>query len=119
MGYGGVALTSALTSRHGVPQTMVRRFRKEHGTSQWVDGYLPKRNDRIAIVDDVCTSGGTLYEVYSSLESDAKIRRIKGLEVVGAYVVVLREDPRNFSLPDDVKRVPFSVKYLYWEEDFF
>ena len=46
----------------------VRPEVKEHGTQQRVEGGLP-RGARVAVVDDVCTSGGSLFTAIEAAEA--------------------------------------------------
>ena len=63
---------------------MVRKERKEHGTSKDFEGDL-QRGDRLLFVEDVVTTGGTLVKA---------IERVRGhgAEVSDVAVVVDREE---------------------------
>ena len=52
----------------GIPAFIVRKETKEHGTGQLIEGPLAARS-RVAIVDDTCTSGGSLLHAISAAES--------------------------------------------------
>ena len=52
----------------GIPAFIVRKETKEHGTGQLIEGPLAARS-RVAIVDDTCTSGGSLLHAVSAAES--------------------------------------------------
>ncbi|PIO00451.1 hypothetical protein COT72_01980 [archaeon CG10_big_fil_rev_8_21_14_0_10_43_11] len=82
-GYGGIPLASALSAQYNVALTLVRDAVKDHGTKAVIDGYVPHSNDCIAIVDDVCTTGGSLRDTIQALEHT-------GAKVVGCCVVVKR-----------------------------
>jgi orotate phosphoribosyltransferase len=62
---------------------MVRESRKPHGRTGWVDGYLPGPRDRVALVDDVYTSGTGMRHL-------GRIIRTTRARVVGRLVVVDR-----------------------------
>ena len=68
-----VALTSQLEGK-GIPAFIVRKEAKGHGTGQLIEGGL-QPGSRVAIVDDTCTTGGSL------------IHAIEAAEAVGCTVV--------------------------------
>ena len=68
-----VALTSHLQGK-GIPAFIVRKETKEHGTAQLIEGPL-RPGSRVAIVDDTCTTGGSL------------LHAIRAAEAVGCSVV--------------------------------
>jgi len=63
---------------------VVRKEPKGHGTGRQVEGLL-KKGDRVAVVEDVITTGG------SSLRAVQACRR-EGLEVIGVFAIVDREE---------------------------
>lgn len=89
-GYGGIPLAASLSGlyRH---LTLVREQQKEYGMGGWIDGYTPTSRDKIAIVDDVCTTGSSLRKMIEAL-------RPTGAEILGCYVVVKRREV-NLSVP--------------------
>ncbi|MCL2306186.1 MAG: orotate phosphoribosyltransferase [Planctomycetaceae bacterium] len=78
------AATIVMAAVHGIPMCgfMVRKQSKGHGTNQYIEGPV-KSGDRVVIVEDVVTTGG------SSLEA---IRRVEdaGLKVVGVVAIIDR-----------------------------
>ena len=56
-GYGGLPPAAEISSQHNLYLTLVRDEPKKHGTARWIDGYIPTNKDRIAVVDDVFTTG--------------------------------------------------------------
>jgi orotate phosphoribosyltransferase len=92
MTLGADALIGAITAFSfdlGCPMEgfIVRKEPKEHGTSQWIEGPELKAGQRIAIIEDIVTTGG------SSLKA---IDRVKAtcpdIEIVGVYALVDRLD---------------------------
>jgi orotate phosphoribosyltransferase len=80
-----VSLTSYLA---GQPLTafLVRKEAKGHGTGQWIEGRaLLVKGDRVAIVDDVVTTGG------STLKALERVRE-EGLDPVAAFALVDRAE---------------------------
>ncbi|WP_448583605.1 orotate phosphoribosyltransferase [Thermocrinis sp.] len=63
---------------------VVRKEPKGHGMGRQVEGLL-KKGDRVAVVEDVVTTGG------SSLKAVEACRR-EGLEVIGVFAVVDRQE---------------------------
>ncbi len=52
----------------GIPGFIVRKETKEHGTAQLVEGHITP-GSRVAIVDDTCTTGGSLFHAIEAAES--------------------------------------------------
>ncbi len=63
---------------------IVRKQPKEHGTCSWIEGPV-KPPARVAVVDDVVTSGGSLITAVERARSE-------GLEPVAAYALMDREE---------------------------
>lgn len=62
----------------------IRKTQKDHGIVKWVEGDL-QRGERVAIVDDVATTGGSTLTAVERA-------RAEGLEVVKAVVLVDRQE---------------------------
>lgn len=62
-----VALTSQLDGK-GIPAFIVRKEAKGHGTGQLIEGGL-QPGSRVAIVDDTCTTGGSLLHAIEAAEA--------------------------------------------------
>ena len=62
-----VALVSHLEGKP-IPAFIVREETKEHGTKRRIEGHL-KEGSRVAIVDDVITTGGSLLRVIKAVEA--------------------------------------------------
>ncbi len=79
----------ALSFDAGTPYTgfIVRKEPKGHGTGQWIEGPELKAGDRVAIIEDVVTTGG------SSLQAiDRVLETCPGVVVSGVYALVDRQD---------------------------
>jgi orotate phosphoribosyltransferase len=50
-----------------IPAFIVRKEAKEHGTSQLIEGWV-KAGSTVAIVDDTCTTGGSLFHAIAAAE---------------------------------------------------
>ena len=52
-----------------LPAFIVRKEAKEHGTAQLIEGPLPPAGASVAIVDDACTTGGSLFHAIAAAEA--------------------------------------------------
>ena len=62
-----IALASHLQGEH-IPGFIVRKEAKTHGTGQGIEGPLPPMS-RVAIIDDVCTTAGSLFQAIAAVEA--------------------------------------------------
>ena len=78
------AATIVMAAIQGIPMRgfMVRKQSKGHGTNQYIEGPV-KSGDRVIIVEDVVTTGG------SSLEAIQRVEEA-GLKVVGVIAIIDR-----------------------------
>jgi len=78
------AATIVMAAINGVPMRgfMVRKQSKGHGTNQFIEGPV-KAGDRVIIVEDVVTTGGSSLEAIQRVE-DA------GIKVVGVVAIIDR-----------------------------
>jgi orotate phosphoribosyltransferase len=72
-------------SGHDLPGFIVRKEPKKHGMKRMIEGVMPERGARIAIVDDVVTSGGSVMQAIDEA-------RWEGLEVAIVVPLVDREE---------------------------
>ncbi|NIP29405.1 MAG: orotate phosphoribosyltransferase [Candidatus Dadabacteria bacterium] len=79
---------------------LVRKEEKEHGTTKLIEGSL-KSGDKVAVIEDVITTGGSVFKAIKAIES-------AGGEVVKVLVVVNREES-NKSLFKDKGYVLYSI----------
>ena len=80
------AAVAYYSARAGAPISWfsVRKEQKSHGTTRWVEGSA-EQGDRVAIVDDVVTTGGSTVIAIERC-------REQGLDVVAAVVLVDRSE---------------------------
>jgi orotate phosphoribosyltransferase len=81
---GAVPLATAVSLEIGLPTLIVRDEAKGHGTSNLIEGVLDT-GDRVAIVEDVVTTGGAALEAVATL-------RAAGAEVLAVIAVIDREE---------------------------
>jgi orotate phosphoribosyltransferase len=99
---GAVPLVTALSLETGLPMVIVRTDKpKDYGTSKQIEGALVS-GERVLLVEDVVTTGGAALAAVDEL-------RVAGAEVVGALVVVDREQggPEAFA----ARGVPFRALF--------
>ncbi|MEX2207723.1 MAG: orotate phosphoribosyltransferase [Myxococcota bacterium] len=87
----------------------VRKQRKDHGTSRWIEG-CASPGMRVVIVDDVITSGGSVIQAIDSAEDER-------LKIVQVIVLVDREEGGLKAIKDRVPDVPVSAIFLKSELD--
>ena len=86
-GHGGIPLASDISTNHDMPLTLIRKKEKDHGIKTYIDGHIPQKNDKVVIVDDVLTSGGSLQDVIDLIKPT-------GAEILGCCVVVKRGEDK-------------------------
>ena len=77
-----VALVSYLEGKP-LPSFMVREVAKEHGTRRQIEGHL-KEGSRVAIVEDVITTGGSVSKVIEAVEA-VNCRVVKIIAIVDRH----------------------------------
>jgi orotate phosphoribosyltransferase len=81
---GAVPLVAATALHTGLPYVIVRKSAKEHGTGRGIEGNL-ERGERVALIEDVVTTGTQAVQAARSLES-------AGAEVVTIVAVLDRRE---------------------------
>ncbi|HLC77523.1 MAG TPA: phosphoribosyltransferase family protein [Candidatus Nanoarchaeia archaeon] len=100
MGLGAEIPAAVISSKYGKNLTIIRGEIKNHGTKSLIEGYVPKRGDLVAIVDDVFTTGGSLRKAIEILnKTETKIE--------GCYVVIKRGEGT----------LPVPLAFLYTLDD--
>ena len=66
---------------------IVRKEPKAHGTGQWIEGPELKAGQRIAIVEDVVTTGGSAVKAIERVRESCP-----GANIIGVYALVDRLD---------------------------
>ena len=82
-----IAISTAFVSeleKKPIRAFSIRKTQKDHGIVRWIEGDM-KPEDRVAIIDDVATTGGSTIKAIERA-------RAEGLEVVKAVVLVDRQE---------------------------
>lgn len=87
---GSIPLAAALSLATGMPYVMVRKEKKDHGTSKLIEGDLFP-GDRVLVVEDVITTAGSGIQAIATL-------RENGAEVLNVISVIDREGGGRESL---------------------
>ena len=81
---GSIPLAVALSLETGIPFIMVRKEKKDHGTSKLIEGDY-RKGERVLVVEDVVTSAGSALYALDLLRSE-------GMVVDQVFSVVDREE---------------------------
>ena len=99
MELGAIPLIVALSLEADIPYVIIRKEKREHGTSKQIEGGEVK-NKKVLVVEDVTTSGGSVVKTLQILrENKAKVDEV--------LVVVDRESGAEEKLRNlDVNFIP-------------
>ncbi|MCC7553768.1 MAG: orotate phosphoribosyltransferase [Methanobacteriaceae archaeon] len=81
---GAIPIATAISLEAEIPLLMIRKEKKDYGTSKLIEGELNK-NDSVILVEDVTTTGNSLLKAIKAINEN-------GGNVKKAFVVVDRED---------------------------
>lgn len=56
-----------------IPAFIVRKEPKKHGLGKWMEGYQVKKGDRVLVVDDVITTGGSTLAAIKAIEESGGV----------------------------------------------
>ncbi len=69
---GAVPIATAISLESSIPMLMIRKAKKDYGTSQLIEGELIK-GDSVIIVEDVTTTGGSLIKAINAIKDNGGI----------------------------------------------
>jgi len=98
MELGAIPLIVATSLEMHLPFAMIRKESRTHGTNPRIEGSL---GNKILIIEDVATTGG-------SIEDSVSVLRAEGSEVDSALVVVDREEGAT----ERLKKIGIKLKSL-------
>jgi orotate phosphoribosyltransferase len=103
------AIVVSATEKRPVQGFLVRKEAKGHGRKKQIEGMEETRGKRVAIVDDVCTTGGSTQEAIDAAERE-------GCEIVVVISLVDREEGGSEMLRAKYKyRSVFTARELLEE----
>jgi orotate phosphoribosyltransferase len=79
------AIVVSAFEKRPVQGFLVRKEAKDHGRKKQIEGMEETRGKRVAIVDDVCTTGGSTVEAIEAAERE-------GCQVIAVISLVDREE---------------------------
>jgi len=85
------AIVVSELEKRPLPGFLVRKEAKKHGRQKQIEGIEDVRGKQVAIVDEVCTSGGSTQEAIDAVERE-------GAKVVAVISLVDREEGGSESL---------------------
>ncbi|MDY6856358.1 MAG: phosphoribosyltransferase family protein [Thermodesulfobacteriota bacterium] len=84
---GADFMLGALSGKGYFRTFIIRKTPKEHGLNKWIEGQLNENDRKIAIIDDVATTGGSILKAIEAVKGE--FPRVKIIKVV---VLVDREE---------------------------
>jgi orotate phosphoribosyltransferase len=84
-GYGGLPPAAVIATEYNLKLTMIRDKPKQHGKGGLIDGYVPTPADKVAVIDDVFTTGKNMRIV-------TEVLKPTGAQILGYVVVVKRSE---------------------------
>jgi orotate phosphoribosyltransferase len=95
------AIVVSAIEKRPVQGFLVRKEAKGHGRQKQIEGLENPRGKRVAIVDDVCTTGGSTLEAIAAAERE-------GCEVIAVISLVDREEGGS-----DVLRAKYNYRSIF------
>lgn len=107
LGYGAIPLASNVALLSDLDDRPIRAFfvreeRKKRGTMKLIEGNLPAKGSKVAIVDDVITKGGSINKAIEAVQE-------AGCEVVRVVVLVDRQQGGS----DELKQQGYDFVALF------
>lgn len=103
---GALAALSYL-NKQPIRTFIVRKQAKEHGMQRQVEGPLPKKGDRVILIDDVATSGKAIIEAKQALDE---------IGVVAQKAIVIVD--RNQGAVGNLAKVGVRLESIFKIADF-
>ncbi|MEJ7872816.1 MAG: orotate phosphoribosyltransferase [Rubrobacteraceae bacterium] len=88
---GAVPLVTAVSLHEGTPYCIVRKSAKDYGTANKIEGRALEAGERVALIEDVVTTGSQVLQAAAILEE-------AGAEVSGIVAVLDRRDEKSVLL---------------------
>jgi orotate phosphoribosyltransferase len=90
---GAIPIVTAVSIASNIPMLMIRKSKKDYGTSELIEGDL-QQGDRVIVLEDVTTTGNSLIKAVKAVLSSGGI-------VEKAYVIVDRNEGAIINLKNE------------------
>ncbi len=103
---GAIPVVTAVSIVSSIPMLMIRKSKKNYGTSELIEGDLTK-GDRVIVLEDVTTTGNSLIKAIKAVIQNGGV-------VEKAFVIV----DRNEGAIDNLKREGIDLEPIVSVNDF-
>ncbi|WP_156096062.1 orotate phosphoribosyltransferase [Methanobacterium sp. SMA-27] len=103
---GAIPIVTAVSILSSIPMLMIRKEKKDYGTSELIEGDL-KEGDKVIVLEDVTTTGGSLIKAVKAVSENGGL-------VKKAFVIVDRDE----GAIDNLKREGIELEPLVSVNDF-
>ncbi len=103
---GAIPIVTAVSIVANIPMLMIRKSKKDYGTSELIEGDLNK-GDSVIVLEDVTTTGNSLINAVKAVSENGGL-------VKKAYVIV----DRNEGAIDNLKKEGVDLEPLVTVKDF-
>ncbi len=103
---GAIPIVTAVSILSSIPMLMIRKEKKDYGTSELIEGDL-KKGDIVIVLEDVTTTGGSLIKAVKAVSENGGL-------VKKAFVIVDRDE----GAIDNLKREGIELEPLVSVNDF-
>ena len=117
--YGALPFSCCVSTEYGLPQIIVRKESKKHGTKKLIEGVFAD-GDELLIIEDIVTTGSSIIELITKLKTynlkvqqiiviidrtNDKMKKLKdlGYSVASIFETVPASDPASDPAP-----IPFT-----------
>ncbi|MDY7037351.1 MAG: phosphoribosyltransferase family protein [Thermodesulfobacteriota bacterium] len=84
---GADFMLGALSGKGYFRTFIIRKAPKEYGLNKWIEGQLNENDKKVAIIDDVATTGGSILKAIEAVKGE-----FPRVEIVKVVVLVDREE---------------------------
>lgn len=106
--YTGIPMATVYSQRTGLKMIMKRKEAKDYGTKKLIEGQF-QPGDKVILLDDVITSGGSLIETIKDLEE-------VGLQVIQTMVLIDRRPPKLMLESGDLLDNKYPLRSIFTME---
>ena len=99
--YSGIPFACNISTSNNIPMIMVRKEVKDYGTKKIIEGVY-KKGDECIIIEDIITSGSSLLETITTIESE-------GLKIIKIIVII----NRNQGGYEKIKTLGYDIQCIF------